>query len=65
MMKKICINSICYLTLAIAGGDITWEETKAVDEMSPAIKKGDKDIYRRLAKEGRIGCTSPIQHRKK
>ena len=41
-------------------GDITWEETKAIDEMSVAIKNGDKDIYHRLAKAGRIGCASPI-----
>ena len=46
-------------------GDITWEESNAVDEMSVAIQNGDKDIYGRLAKEGRIGCASPIQDNKK
>ena len=46
-------------------GDITWEESNAVDEMSVAIQNGDKDIYGRLAKEGRIGCASPIQQHKK
>ena len=46
-------------------GDITWEESNAVNEMSVAIQNGDKDIYGRLAKEGRIGCASPIQDNKK
>ena len=41
-------------------GDITWEEEKAKEEMNIAISKGDKGIYKRLAKEGRIGCASPI-----
>lgn len=45
--------------------DITWEEKNAKNDMSIAIRNGDKDIYRRLAKEGRIGCVSPIQHSKK
>ena len=41
-------------------GDITWEEEKAKDEMGVAISKGDRSIYKKLAKEGRIGCASPI-----
>jgi hypothetical protein len=41
-------------------GDITWEEEKAKEEMGIAISKGDKGIYKKLAKEGRIGCASPI-----
>ena len=41
-------------------GDITWEEEKAKDEMGIAISKGDRSIYKKLAKEGRIGCASPI-----
>lgn len=41
-------------------GDITWEENNAKDDMSVAINNGDKDIYRKLAKEGRIGCSSPL-----
>ena len=41
-------------------GDTTWEEKKAKDEMSVAISKGDRTIYEKLAKEGRIGCASPI-----
>jgi len=44
-------------------GDITWEESTAKNEMSVAIKNGNKDIYRILAKEGRIGCASPIQQK--
>ncbi len=42
-------------------GDITWEEEKAKDEMSVAISKGDKGIYKKLADQGRIGCASPIK----
>jgi PBP1b-binding outer membrane lipoprotein LpoB len=41
-------------------GDITWEEEKAKEEMNIAISKGDKSVYKKLAKEGRIGCASPI-----
>jgi PBP1b-binding outer membrane lipoprotein LpoB len=42
-------------------GDITWEEEKAKEEMNVAISKGDKGIYKKLAKQGRIGCTSPLK----
>ena len=52
--KKIGLNNC-------NDGDITWEEKSATDEMSVAIANGDKDIYRRLAQEGRIGCSSPIK----
>ena len=41
-------------------GDITWEEEKAKDEMAIAISKGDRTIYKKLAKDGRIGCASPL-----
>ena len=41
-------------------GDITWEEEKAKEEMNVAIGQGDESIYKKLAKEGRIGCASPI-----
>ena len=41
-------------------GDITWEEEKAKEEMNVAISKGDRSVYKKLAKEGRIGCASPI-----
>lgn len=41
-------------------GDITWEAESAKDEMNAAIGKGDKGVYQKLAKEGRIGCASPI-----
>jgi hypothetical protein len=42
-------------------GDITWEEEKAKEEMAVAIAKGDRDIYKKLAKQGRIGCASPLK----
>jgi hypothetical protein len=29
--------------------------------MNVAISKGDKSVYKKLAKEGRIGCASPIK----
>ncbi len=41
-------------------GDITWEEENAKNEMNAAIGTGDRDVYYKLAKEGRIGCSSPI-----
>jgi len=41
--------------------DMTWEEEKAKDEMNVAIGKGDRSVYKKLAKEGRIGCASPIK----
>jgi len=44
-------------------GDITWEEINAKNEMSVAIQNGDKGIYHKLAKEGRIGCASPIEQK--
>jgi len=44
-------------------GDITWEEEKAKEEMGVAISKGNRSIYQKLAKEGRIGCASPIVHK--
>ena len=42
-------------------GDITWEEKGAKDEMAVAIAKGDRGIYKKLAKQGRIGCASPLK----
>ncbi len=41
-------------------GDITWEEKSAHEAITTAIDKGDKSIYEKLAKEGRIGCASPL-----
>ena len=41
-------------------GDITWEEESAKEEMGVAIGKGDRSIYAKLAKQGRIGCASPL-----
>lgn len=42
-------------------GDITWEEEKAKEEMDVAISTGDKSIYKKLAKEHRIGCARPVK----
>jgi len=42
-------------------GDITWEELSAKEEMATAIAQGDKSIYKKLAKQGRIGCASPLK----
>ncbi len=44
-------------------GDITWEELKAHKAITTAIDKGDKSIYEKLAKEGRIGCASPVANK--
>jgi len=45
-------------------GDITWEEATAREAITTAIDKGDKSIYEKLAKEGRIGCASPVEAKK-
>ena len=45
-------------------GDITWEEKSAHEEITTAIDRGDKSIYEKLAKEGRIGCASPVEVKK-
>ena len=42
-------------------GDITWETFEATDKMSAAIGDGNKDVYKKLAKENRIGCASPLK----
>ena len=53
-----------YQKIGLSGckeGDITWEDKNAKDEISAAIGKGDRSVYKKLAKENRIGCASPIQ----
>lgn len=42
-------------------GDITWETAAAKEEMNRAIARGDKSVYRKLAKEGHIGCAAAMQ----
>jgi len=42
-------------------GDITWEAPSASQLIAQAIKDGDSTIHAKLAKEGKIGCTSPVR----
>jgi len=41
-------------------GDITWEAPSASKLIAQAIKNGDSTIHAKLAKEGKIGCASPV-----
>jgi len=41
-------------------GDIIWEARSAAERVAKAIKNGDATIHTKLAKEGRIGCASPL-----
>lgn len=38
---------------------LTWEENSVSEEIGIAIGKGDKSIFKKLAKENRIGCVKP------
>ncbi|SFZ98588.1 hypothetical protein MNB_SV-5-1571 [hydrothermal vent metagenome] len=40
-------------------GALTWEENSVSEEIGIAIKQGDKDIFKKLAKENKIGCVKP------
>jgi hypothetical protein len=42
-------------------GDITWEAPSASQMIAKAIKNGDSTIHAKLAKEGKIGCATPIK----
>lgn len=42
-------------------GDLIWESPDAHDKIAYAIRNGDTTIHKRLAKEGKIGCVSPVQ----
>jgi hypothetical protein len=42
-------------------GDILWETKDAADQIAKAITHGDATIHAKLAKEGKIGCASPIE----
>jgi len=42
-------------------GDVLWEEKSVSGEIAEAIKNGDATIHPKLAKEGKIGCASPVQ----
>ena len=45
-------------------GDITWEEQKVADAINEVMRNGSKEeglaIYEKAAKEGTIGCASPL-----
>ena len=41
-------------------GDVIWEENGTGDKVAEAIRHGDATIHAKLAKEGKIGCASPI-----
>jgi len=42
-------------------GDILWEAPSAQQRIDEAIKTGNPDIHKILAKEGKIGCASPTK----
>ena len=42
-------------------GDILWEAPSAQKRIDEAIKMGNPDIHKKLAKEGKIGCASPTK----
>ena len=42
-------------------GDILWEAPSAQQRIDEAIKTGNADIHKVLAKEGKIGCASPTK----
>jgi len=42
-------------------GDVLWDETNdARAQIAKAIESGNPEIHKELAKEGKIGCASPI-----
>jgi hypothetical protein len=42
-------------------GDILWEAPSVQQRIDDAIKTGNPNIHKALAKEGKIGCTSPLK----
>lgn len=46
-------------------GDITWEEAKTSEQINQILRGGTKEegiaLYKRAAKEGKIGCASPLK----
>jgi hypothetical protein len=42
-------------------GDVIWEEKGTGEKVAKAIRNGDATIHAKLAKEGKIGCASPIE----
>ncbi|NOR55033.1 MAG: hypothetical protein GQ531_02375, partial [Sulfurovum sp.] len=45
-------------------GDITWEATSVADDINEVMrsgsKEGGKEIYKKAAGKGQIGCASPL-----
>ncbi len=42
-------------------GDVIWDREGTQTQIAQAIRLGDAQIHRRLAREGRIGCAHPIE----
>jgi len=47
-----------------ADGDITWEDKAVADKINKIMRTGSKDegiaLYKQAAKNGSIGCSSPL-----
>lgn len=45
-------------------GDITWEELKTADSINAMMRNGTKEegiaLYKKAAKEGKVGCAHPL-----
>jgi hypothetical protein len=41
-------------------GDVIWDAKSAQEQVSEAIKEGNPDIHKALAKQGLIGCAHPL-----
>ena len=41
-------------------GDVLWDENGARAQIAKAIESGNPEIHKELAKEGKIGCASPL-----
>ncbi|RLA69366.1 MAG: hypothetical protein DRG09_05900 [Epsilonproteobacteria bacterium] len=48
-------------------GDITWETESVASSINKVLRTGSKDeglaIYRKAAKEGTVGCSSPLSNK--
>jgi hypothetical protein len=42
-------------------GDVIWDAKAAQEQVSEAIKEGNPDIHKALAKKGLIGCAHPAK----
>jgi len=47
-------------------GDITWEELKTADRINAIMRNGSKEegiaLYKKAAKEGKVGCAHPLSN---